>query len=71
MYCRYITGAKKMTYLGALKTAEIGFGIGYRHMPYTSAVETAGIGTAYASTSKSTGIGILIIFIADIYQRSQ
>ena len=43
MYCRYIIGAKKMTYLGALKTAEIGFGIGYGHMPYTSAFESAGI----------------------------
>ena len=43
MYCRYITGAKKMTYLGALKTAEIGFGIGYGHMPYTSAFESASI----------------------------
>ena len=43
MYCRYITGDKKMTYLGALKTAEIGFGIGYGHMPYTSSFESAGI----------------------------
>ena len=46
-------------------------GVGKAIMPYTNTFENAGIGTAYASTSKSTGIGILIIFIADIYQRSQ
>ena len=48
-----------MTYPGALKTARIGFGIGYGHMPYTSTFESAEIGTAYASTFKSAGIGLL------------
>ena len=48
-----------MTYLGTLKTTRIGFGIGYGHMPYTSVVESAGIGTAYASVFKSAGIGLL------------
>ena len=53
-----------MTYPGALKTARIGFGIGYGHMPYTSAVETAGIGTAYASVFKSARIGpFLFLFL--------
>ena len=47
-----------MTYPGALKTTRIGFGIGYGHMPYTSAVESAGIGTAYASVFKSVAIGL-------------
>ena len=47
-----------MTYPGALKTTRIGFGIGYGHMPYTSAVESAGIGTAYASAFKNAGIGL-------------
>ena len=48
-----------MTYPGALKTARIGFGIRYGHMPYTSVVESAGIGTAYASVFKSVAIGLL------------
>ena len=48
-----------MTYPGALKTTRIGFGIGSGHMPYTSAVESAGIGTAYASIFKSVAIGLL------------
>ena len=33
-----------MTYPDALKTVGIEFGIGYRHMPYTSAFESAAIG---------------------------
>ena len=37
-----------VTYPGALKTAGIGFGIGYGHISYTSAFESVGIGTAYA-----------------------
>ena len=44
-----------VTYPGALKTAGIGFGIGYGHIPYTSAFESVGIGTVYASA----GIGLL------------
>ena len=53
MYCRYILQVlkklifffiKKMTYLGALKTVGIGFGIGYEIMAYTSAFESASIG---------------------------
>ncbi|KAK9999017.1 hypothetical protein SO802_018620 [Lithocarpus litseifolius] len=44
-----------MTYLGVLKTAGIGFGIGHGHMPYTSAFQSARIGTAYASAFKSAG----------------
>ena len=79
MYCRYILQVlkkliffifiKKMTYPGALKTIGIGFGIGYGHMPYTSAFklysfktytsafENAGIGIGYASAFGSAGIG--------------
>ena len=44
-----------VTYPGALKTAGIGFGIGYGHISYTSAFESVGIGTVYASA----GIGLL------------
>ena len=57
MYCRYITGAKKikkkylkkMTYSCALKTAVIGYG----HVPYTSAFESAGIGRTYSGSLKA------------------
>ena len=45
-------GSKQVTYSGALKTAGVGFGIGYGHMPYISAFESAGIGTAYVSSFK-------------------
>ena len=34
-----------VTYPGALKTVGIGFGIGYGHIPYTSALESVGMGT--------------------------
>ena len=45
-----------VTYPGALKTAGIGFGIGYGHIPYTSAFVSVGIGTAYVAFS--VGIGL-------------
>ena len=52
MYCMYITGANKndqfffslKIYPDTLKTAGIGFGIGYGIMAYTNAFESAGIG---------------------------
>ena len=61
MYCRYITGAKKMTYPSALKTTGIGFGkfFFFFKMTYPSAFKSAGIGTAYASAFESAGIGLL------------
>ena len=51
-----------MTYLGALKTARIGFAnffFFFFKMTYPNAFESTRIGTAYASAFESAGIGVL------------
>ena len=63
MYLKYITGAKKIIkkkiYTSAFESVGIGPFKLYWPDTYSNAFVNAGIGTAYASAFKRTGIGLL------------